>query len=235
MSPSRNAANKFVQYHAHMYIHKTIGNPVPKPICKDMRTVNIFEADIEDAENIVNVFNSTLGENFIDIKEVIKLLESRDSLVVVAKDVGAADVLGVGTAIYTPTASDLAYYFYDNFEKACDLSPEIRLGNAVLLKSIGVLENARGNGIGALITKHLVAWAEGINAESLYSLGWVDDKGCHIEKSFRYNNIKAMGELSHFWMRDSIEQKYLCPTCGNPCKCSAILFYRSLANIDTAN
>ncbi|MDG5799589.1 GNAT family N-acetyltransferase [Marinilabiliaceae bacterium ANBcel2] len=103
-----------------------------------------------------------------------------------------------------------------------DIDPGIE--KTAILKAAAVKLKLRGRGIGvALIKKAL----QKVKSEKYkYAIGTVwDIPENPVKKIFNSIGFKELSLINTYWTGESIQKKYQCPICGNPCFCNAILNY----------
>lgn len=96
-----------------------------------------------------------------------------------------------------------------------------------LLQSVAVCAPQQGKGIGTSLIEKSLEWFRDNGATCILCIAWTDVAGCHIEGPVRRHGFTTCGDIAEFWKEDSIEKGYACPSCGNPCSCSARVMFKS--------
>ncbi|MFP4178104.1 MAG: GNAT family N-acetyltransferase, partial [Acholeplasmataceae bacterium] len=99
-----------------------------------------------------------------------------------------------------------------------------------VIKSIAVDRQAKGQGIGTeLIEKTNHAFRKrGI--DTVFTVAWKSGYGINLGGILARLDFEPLIELPNYWTKDSIEQNFLCPVCGKPCSCSAVIYARSTSS-----
>lgn len=189
---------------------------------------SIAELGLEHIDSAFELLNKYLGEDFLSHSEIVEYVVSPNRKAIGAFSDNGKLVSVIIGSILTP--QELLKYVPSDFENyianLSQLKSEVEIG---LLKSMSTEDSYRGIGIGGMLTEYLTeAMAnEGIN--KIVAFGWEDSAGCHIEGTLLRAGYERIKRIEKFWYNDSIENQYSCPTCGNPCKCSAVLFIKNFA------
>ena len=87
----------------------------------------------------------------------------------------------------------------------------------------------QGRGIGMQLVKNCLAEFAKREIPVVYSIGWHSSKGVNIGGILENCGFVKLTEVSNYWREDSLKRNYRCPDCGSPpCKCSAVVFAKSL-------
>lgn len=185
----------------------------------------ITEADIPEA---IEVLNSALGEDFVSSSDLLSIINDKIGVAYKILDSSNNKIVGVATGMLAHSQNEFNYYL-NGFEEQLDT--HIAEGYnfpIIVIKSVAVLKDYTGLGIGTSLVKELINWGILNQSKFVFSIGWTDEEGCHIEKIFTRLGLTQVIQINNFWFKDSLELQYACPSCGNPCYCSAILFGKSL-------
>ena len=93
-----------------------------------------------------------------------------------------------------------------------------------VLKTIVVAPAHRGRGI----ARHLVLVAlYAFPGSAWRSPAWVSHGGeVPADRLLRSLGFVSEDLIHNYWYIDSLSRGYLCPNCGNPCQCSAMIYHR---------
>jgi GNAT superfamily N-acetyltransferase len=179
----------------------------------------------EYVDSVTKIFNETLGEKYVTSEQVFGYIQNLDTHIVLALYDGEA--VGVSVAKIFHSLPDVGHFspeMVSNFvHNIFDYSLEFP---AIMLKHIVVSPIMQKRNVGTKLLQRTLQWAVRQNSYIIFVLGWKDYTGCHVEPLLMKNGFHNEGEFKNFWHEDSIVQQYFCPTCGNPCECSAVLFTR---------
>ena len=178
------------------------------------------------------MLKSELGENYIPREVFETYIYDNNNFsgksAFIALDDMTGDIIGALTAEIVSSQAFKAS-FLDSFDLASEL-PDIQQldgKNTGLIKSVAVVPQFQGQGIGTQLVKDAMKTLEEHGAEAFYALGWVSkERGCHIQGVLEALGFKVVSQLDNFWYKDSIEQGYSCPSCGHPCQCSTRVFIK---------
>ena len=95
---------------------------------------------------------------------------------------------------------------------------------AGVLHTIVVDPAASGSGVGSALTRQAVADLTEAGATFIFSLAWTDETGTHAAKMLERAGLARVGRLERPWEGASIEQGFVCPSDGWPCRCSAQVY-----------
>ncbi len=106
-----------------------------------------------------------------------------------------------------------------------------RLG---LLKSVVVRGGHRGSGIGLRLVEDCLDGLASSGAEAMIMFAWRRGESVPAASLARRCGFRAVGEAEALWHADSLERRYICPTCGAPpCRCSAAIYVKMFGDSDS--
>lgn len=97
-----------------------------------------------------------------------------------------------------------------------------------MLDLAAVAPAARGRGHYRALLADRLTWGAARGAGHALAFGWTPPDGCHIAAAMEGAGFVARAPLPGFFHTASIETGALCPACGNPCRCAAVLFTRPI-------
>jgi GNAT superfamily N-acetyltransferase len=190
---------------------------------------DIRVAASQEYPEIVALLGDALGNRYIDVSQLQRMGQNQAEVCFVAYSenrlVGAAIARCVGQ------------------EELADVFPQ---GQAVVLEdlplghyhrrvgfvsAIAVAPDCRGRGLATQLTRTAMKWLREKGATAALSFGWKSSRGCHISGVLNSCGFEAHNEVPGFWTEDSANASYSCPECGKICKCTAVIFTRSLSDL----
>ncbi|KGJ71938.1 hypothetical protein GY21_18745 [Cryobacterium roopkundense] len=180
-----------------------------------------------DLDGTLSVLGNALGSRYVSRAELATYVGRNDRIAFVAT--GKDDqVYGAATSDLPAGASSVLELLpTDAQTRVLALIPELEFNRTGLLRSVAVSPKARGNSVGTSLVRASVEALWDMGATSILSIGWTDIDGCHIQGPLEAMGFAVQGDLEDFWGADSISKNYQCPTCGQPCSCTARIFLLS--------
>jgi predicted N-acetyltransferase YhbS len=176
-----------------------------------------------DISDVSFILNEAMGNGYASESE-LSVFSLNASKVARVAETGNV-VIGVATGEVYPAGKPLPPAVPANHVTEVQLMiPEAADSSMGLLKSVAVASGVRGYGAGTAVSAAVVNELFLRGAELVYSVGWTDHEGCHIEGALTRLGFRSRGYIEDFWLEDSIRHRYSCPTCGNPCRCGAHIF-----------
>jgi ribosomal protein S18 acetylase RimI-like enzyme len=191
----------------------------------------IRPAGHDEAPAIVGLLGDALGDRYIELKDVTDLVASDGEQACFVARNGSHDVAG---ALLTKVLDhqDLTGVFPSGQEGLLNELPLGQYHDRVgFVRAIAVSEGYRGRGIATQLTRTSLDWLIEQQATLALSFGWKSPDGCHVQGVLESCGFTVVGEIDHFWREDSKSAGYSCPTCGDVCTCSAVVFTRSLLDM----
>jgi len=186
------------------------------------QAISIRNAEIEDLNGILAIADAEFGKHYFDEISLKEQICSPSSVFRVAENV-KNEIVGFSYA-YLTTAEEIK-------EKIgiASLPPEIEKSSKIALrKSMAVKSSYQRKGIGAVLLNDALMLFKKQQMEAVLSITWKSKKGINIAGLMQFYAFKQYKEIPNFWTADSIQKGYLCPECGNPCKCSAVIYTKVL-------
>jgi len=103
-----------------------------------------------------------------------------------------------------------------------------RTGQTVEVKTIVVRHDLRNQGIASNLLAKFIESCAISGVKRLWSPAWIDGTEIHALRLFDQFGFKPIRTITDYWMLDSVNRRYNCPTCGNPCRCSALILKKTL-------
>ena len=93
---------------------------------------------------------------------------------------------------------------------------------AVKIDSITVDENERGKGIASMLIEDVIL---NYGHLRIYTYAWKMRNGeVNLKIVLERLGFRFIEEIANMWYDDSKNTGFICPSCGNPCTCSAIVY-----------
>lgn len=183
----------------------------------------IRPATSSDHSRILDISSSVLGDGYLP--DINSLEKAKNCVFLVA--VLHGKIVGFSYArILQP--GDVGQIIRSTHDVPPDVSLSEQRGKLGYLHTVGVDPKFQRRGIGTALVKESIEELKKLGAETLLSVGWKSEKGVHIGGVLKRSNLTAFREINEYWLEDSRKKGYSCPSCGNPCQCSAVIFKSSL-------
>lgn len=176
-------------------------------------------------DGALTVLGTALGDRYVTREDLQQYVDKSSTRALVALD--DAGVVGAVTADLLDSQDGLLDLVpADQRDAFVRLVPETKFSRLGYLHSVAVDPSSQGRGIGTSLVRAMTEelWSAGVT--TVVSVGWTDHEGCHIEGPFTALGYAARGDIDGYWTQDSVVKSYACPTCGNPCTCTARVFTR---------
>mgnify|MGYP002407563311 FL=1 len=187
-----------------------------------MITVGLITS--EDIPEALKISLRELGSDYLSAEDFEEMIEPKDGFCMVARENG--HVLGFSICKeFGPEEVDDRLRLPHSPEREMLLSKK-KIG---LLDSVSVSENARGLGVGRIMSEACLAQFERDGAEIMTAMAWEDVHGhANIDHILRNTlGITRSFALIGYWNQFVTSPKgHDCPMCGAPCKCYGRLYYR---------
>lgn len=180
---------------------------------------------IKDAAKI---YEQGLGQKYISEEDLIIFAGGKEKYILIGALIDD-ELAGVMLA-YPMSQDESEEYDRELLEKNV---PKILSSRKVgIIKSVAVEKNYRRRGLGTQLIIRSMQKLEEMGCDLFFAVSWdsgLKDSSPSIFKALGFT--KAL-EISEYWKEDSRdlvtnEPKYMCPVDGNPCRCSAIFFFKN--------
>lgn len=198
----------------------------------DYSQVKIVRFDPSYVEDALAVFDKGLGQGYVSHEELMKYTDDGVSRLLLPRTHIAyaavlfdGTVVGVATADHVRAAANLwSFIPVAARERFKRLVQEVEYTDVALLHSVAVSPEHQGKGVASALVREIVSTLQRQGVETVVSVGWTDEEGCHIQGALERGGFLPCGDILGYWTEDSIEKKYQCPSCGFPCNCTARIF-----------
>lgn len=169
---------------------------------------------VEEARRLLN---RELGEEIYPGTELASTADGGDrSALFVALAVDSESLLGAGV-VRLLQAGDEGYY-----ERFGDLARRLALPGAASLEAMAVEPPARRRGIGRSLIEARLGFAASVGASSAVAVSWLSGRAPSLGL-FRALGFEESEAVADFYLEESIRDRWACPACQGPCRCSAVL------------
>nr|WP_321406621.1 hypothetical protein [uncultured Carboxylicivirga sp.] len=111
------------------------------------------------------------------------------------------------------------YYSYSNTKQ------DLRQG---ILKTLAIHIQYRQKGLGINLFEDACIQLKQFKVQTIKTIIWNHNDDQAIIKILDQLDFKLEYEIADYWKEESILKGYICPVCGNPCNCSASIYYKSI-------
>jgi ribosomal protein S18 acetylase RimI-like enzyme len=193
-------------------------------IRKISRNIKIQNYEPKHRHQILELSNKQLGKNYLTKENITKTHSDPNNYLALAIDENG--VLAGFCIGYIVDSTKIEQEFKINPED----TPEIikHTNKIAVLKTIAVSEKYQGIGVGTDLVKDCINYFKSKDLSAICSIGWKSKNGTNVERVLVRAGFDKLREIPKFWNIDSVEKKYNCPVCGNPCNCSAVIFFTTL-------
>lgn len=184
--------------------------------------IDINPQDTRYIQSALDIYNQALGQNYVDPESIINYIKDKEKYIVLGS-IKESQLVGVMLAYTLETAESTDYENgLNNYGVVLPLS-RFKVG---LIKSVAVEEKFRRQGIGTNLTLETIDRFKLKKCDALFAVSWVSNRPDSSQKMFESLGFQNVLRIPNYWTKDSIEDGYMCPVCGNPCKCVAIFYFR---------
>lgn len=190
------------------------------------RQLTFRPAEADDVKAIVKLSDNNFGNVYLSEENVRQFIMYIDGLVYVAEN----DKVVIGFGIFHVIMQwELIYHLGNNLaNKYEDFNPQDRI---FLIKTLVIQPNFRGIGCGKKLVSQ--AMKDQYLGGQLLSIVWESKENKAMEKLCKALGMKFWFKAENFWFNDSSERNYNCPICGNPCRCSALIYKKTKMDLNT--
>jgi GNAT superfamily N-acetyltransferase len=191
----------------------------------------IRPAERHEARSLVALLGDALGDRYVEYDEVARLIDGTNSELCLVARTENNEIAGAATASIVPHR-DLPDSFPKGQEHVLRQLPlSSHHENVGLIQAVAVSSLYRERGIATQLTRSAMDWLRERQATIALSFGWKSPEGCHIGGVFESCGFNPVQEVERFWLDDSRDAGYSCPSCGDICRCAAVIFTRSLIDM----
>lgn len=183
-----------------------------------------------EASQVLALLGDALGDRYIELESIEKKISSSpDSTCLVATGESGGILGAITASLLSP----------DTFREHLPVGQEALLnrelrrlryhGNVGHLEGIAVSDSCRQRGVASQLVEAALDWFEDSGATVVVSFGWSSNGRPHVAGVFDGHGFEQVAEIGNFWSEDAQAKGYDCPSCGTGCRCSAVIYAKSLA------
>lgn len=196
----------------------TSGKYTFTPIIKN---ISIENFNTKYSSQILRIADSELGKDYFSIDD-LNFFTNKEKMAFCKVAKCNKRVVGFAMSIVL-SHNELTDYLKIS---ANDLPKFINASdNVCVIKTVAVDENYKGIGIGHKLVKSLMKDSIKNKINDFASVAWKNGNHVNIAGILESLDLKVYKEIKDYWTEDSINENFQCPTCGNPCHCSAIIYF----------
>jgi GNAT superfamily N-acetyltransferase len=183
----------------------------------------VLDQDLISA--IVQLFDDEMSRGYISPETLSSYFRSPE--VLVCYELIDGNVAGAGIAKRALNLADVTPP--DQLAAVKDATRGILSPEFGYLSGVAVSSQYRGQGLGTKLCAEMVAWMQSRDLSSVLSFGWQDHDGCHAEGAAARAGLHRVATIDNFWHQSTIDKGNICPTCGIPCRCTAVVLAGNIA------
>lgn len=93
-----------------------------------------------------------------------------------------------------------------------------------VLKTVAVKENCQGLGVGSELVRDGVNELKKRRVQAICSVAWKSGEKTNIGGVLSKFNLKPVLKIPEYWKNHRPDQAFICPACGQPCLCPAVVY-----------
>ncbi len=206
------------------YINQKIesGKYIFRPFLQDYQIIDIEKKHIV---KVIEIAEEELGENYFDYNEVLKVINNPSEYICKVAISSTLKVYGFSFCKIAELNELKTYLKLEDKDVPNYILHSEKIG---IIKTVAVNKNHKKQGVGFAVVEE--CYKELINREidALASVAWKQDGIVNIGEILEKLDLKKYKEIEEYWLEDSKEKNFSCPNCGSICKCSAIMYFKSV-------
>lgn len=176
-------------------------------------------AQKNDVCDILQISDVQLGKNYLTSAYLYKSLEHKNEAIHIVTSHNRV----LGFLHYERVIeNDFVSTYLTQCKSVDDISDKI----VVNIKHAAIHPDFSGKGIGNSLFSYVLN--EVIEPSlRVYSLAWSSKDEVFVAPILVRNGFKPVCKIHSYWYKESVNKKYQCPICGNPCSCDAVVFRKN--------
>lgn len=180
------------------------------------RIVELRAGDTAEARAAA-LLNRELGEGMYTPDRLTRDAADPTAAVWIA-EAGARPVIGAAVArLLIP--EDVSYY-----ERFGPEAVDLFRNTVGSYEAVAVESGFRRHGVGRRLTEAALEWMRRHGCATAVTLAWLSGREDSSPGLFRALGFQEGETVERFYYEESLRDGWVCPVCGNPCRCSATLF-----------
>lgn len=184
--------------------------------------INITLKDTHAIQKALVIYDQSLGQDYIAPDDFIKYIKNKEKYIVIGATL-QNNLVGVMVAYTMNPEETQEYTDVLRKHKVPFTLESYKVG---LIKSVAVEKQYRHRGIGTQLTQESIRSLQMKGCDALFAISWVSNKPDSSQPMFESLGFRNILMVPNYWTEDSIKEGYLCPNCGNPCRCTAIFYFK---------
>lgn len=190
-----------------------------------LQAPHILDITLKDTHVIqkaLAIYDQSLGQDYITPDDFIKYIKNKEKYIVIGATL-QNNLVGVMVAYTMGIEETQEYNDILRKHKGPLTLESYKVG---VIKSVAVEKQHRHRGIGTQLTRESIRSLQMKECNALFAISWVSNKPYSSQPMFESLGFRNILTIPNYWTEDSIKEGYLCPNCGNPCRCAAIFYFK---------
>lgn len=193
------------------------------PIIKEYTVANM---ETKHISQVLSIADDELGKKYLDVSEISTYISEPDKYIckVVFDESGA--VLGFCINKILTTDELVEYLKLEQYQLPNYIKYAQKVG---VIKTVAIKEKIQKHGIGYELLKCAYKDIVDSGVQGICSVAWKNGDKINIGSILLNFGFRQHYEIKNYWAKDSEEQQFSCPVCGDPpCKCSAVMYFKAV-------
>lgn len=181
-------------------------------------TEELNSAATADAAAVQVLLNTELGDPLYTVDDLLAAAGDATASVIFVRQEGQVAAAAVARLL---VAEDVDYYSPFGPAPAA-LFDGHQVGS---LEALAVRPSDRGRGIGTRLLQARLEWLTAHGCDLVVAVSWLSGRPGTSAPLYRRLGFTAGATVTDFYLEESRRDGWSCPVCGNPCRCSAQLYW----------
>ncbi len=174
----------------------------------------------KDIPSTIKVFNSQLGMNYITATFLRDVLKEKMLYCKVIKE-KASNII-VGACLYGIIDNSAT----TELTKGHEIDKFKNIKQIGFIKTIAVLSKYQNLGLGTKLLQDVLNELNRKVVDMFISTAWEHSGITNVSSLLKKFGFVEKFKICNYWYEDSLEKKYQCPVCGNPCHCNCVVYIK---------
>lgn len=184
--------------------------------------VHVRRGAAKDAPAIFHIAAKALGEGYLNHDTLMKALE-RDHVFVAEYE---GTIIGYAISEIIRRGEFEVHLKGQTYRIPAYMDHADKTETLGLLRTVAVDSDYQKKGAGTRLVEAALEALKKAGATHIVSFAWRTDTA-HIGPLLEAKGFQEKAVFDDFWHQESLDHDYLCPHCGHPCHCTAILYSRA--------